>query len=96
MLDTSECTLYQTIQQIEKQQRMLMKPGITRVDDPIVSLYQPHIRPMVRGKKSAGTEFGAKLAVSVVNGYARTDVLSFDNFNESTTLIDSVESYYQR
>ena len=38
--------------------------------DRIVSLHQPYVRPIVRGKATAKTEFGAKLTVSLVEGYA--------------------------
>jgi hypothetical protein len=34
-------------------------------DDRIVSLSQPHIRPIVRGKAGTPVEFGAKLVASV-------------------------------
>ena len=35
----------------------------------IVSIYQPHLRPIVRGKAKAKVEFGAKIGASIVNGY---------------------------
>jgi hypothetical protein len=41
-----------------------------QVDDRIVSIHQPHVRPIIRGKAKAKVEFGAKLAKSLVNGYA--------------------------
>ena len=37
----------------------------------IVSIYQPHLRPIVRGKAKAKVEFGAKIGASIVNGYLR-------------------------
>ena len=52
------------------------------VADRIVSLSQPWIRPIVRGKSKAPTEFGAKISISVVNGYTFVDRLSFDAYNE--------------
>jgi len=42
----------------------------------IVSISQPHARPIVRGKASKEVEFGAKLSVSLVNGYSFLDRLS--------------------
>ncbi len=44
-----------------------------RIDERIVSLHQPHVRPIVRGKAGHETEFGAKLTASLDNGYARID-----------------------
>ena len=37
--------------------------------DRIVSIFQPHIRPIVRGKSKAPTEFGAKIGAAVYEGY---------------------------
>ena len=43
--------------------------------------------------QNAEVEFGAKIEMSVVDGYLRIEDLRWDAFNESTTLIDSVEAY---
>src|SRR5699024_6151531 len=64
--------------------------------DRIVSISQPHVRPIVRGKAKAGTEFGAKVSVSLVNGYALMENLDWDNYNEGTTLQESAERYKSR
>ena len=34
----------------------------------------PFVRPIVRGKTNAPVEFGAKLAISMVNGYPGTSL----------------------
>ncbi len=47
-----------------------------------------------RGK--AATEFGAKVAISLVNGDAFTERLDWNNFNEGVTLKNSVKTYKQR
>ena len=67
-----------------------------RVTDRIVNLYQPHVRPIVRGKASAAVEFGAKVAISIENGICRIEKLSWDAFNEASILIESVERYKDR
>lgn len=36
----------------------------------IVSVNQPHVRPIMRGNVSADIEFGAKISVSKINGFA--------------------------
>ncbi len=54
----------------------------------IVSLGQPYIRPIKRGKRSHATEFGAKVAINLTEGYTRIDRLSWENFNKSTLLED--------
>lgn len=66
------------------------------VEDRIASLSQPHVRPIVRGKVNAPVEFGAKLAISLVDGYARMEKLSWDSFNESLTLRPAVEAHVER
>lgn len=62
----------------------------------IVGASQPHVRPIVRGKLGVNVEFGAKLALSLEDGYARLEHLSWEAFNESTTLIASCERYFER
>lgn len=42
------------------------------------------------------TEFGAKVAISMADGYAFIDHLSWDSFNESLGLKKAVEDYKQR
>jgi len=62
----------------------------------IVSISQPHVRPIVRGKARADVEFGAKIAVSLINGYSFLDRISWDPYHESQDLIGQVEKYKQR
>ena len=61
-----------------------------------LSLSQPHVRPIVRGKAGAKVEFGAKLSASLDGGYFFLDQLDWNNFNESKHLISQVETYHQR
>ena len=62
----------------------------------IVSIYQPHLRPIVRGKAKAKVEFGAKIGASIVNGYTYVDHLSWDAYNESSDLAMQLELYQKR
>lgn len=62
----------------------------------IVSIHQPHVRPIVRGKTSAKVEFGAKINVSLINGYSFLDDLEWEAYNEGTRLKSSVEKYKAR
>ena len=68
------------------QQKHMYENKINSVEDRIVSIHQPHVRPIVRGKAGAHTEFGAKVSVSVVNGWTFTDTISFGAYNEGTKL----------
>ena len=85
--------MIQVIRTLYAQQKEMYRNGTHQVTDRIVSLSQPWVRPIVRGKQNAETEFGAKVEMSVVDGYLRIEDLRWSAFNESTTLIDSVESY---
>ncbi|MEX2014278.1 MAG: IS5 family transposase, partial [Parcubacteria group bacterium] len=84
------------ISELYRQQRIMYTSRSHQVDDRIVNIHQPHVRPIVRGKAKAKVEFGAKVAMSLVNGYALMEKVSWDNFNEGTTLIASAETYKAR
>jgi hypothetical protein len=88
--------LLNTIRILIEQQDKMYKAQNHRIEDRIVSLYQPHVRPIVRGKVSAAVEFGAKVAISIEKGMTRIEKLSWDAFNEAGTLIESVNRYKDR
>jgi transposase, IS5 family len=66
------------------------------IEHRIVSIHQPHVRPIVRGKTNANVEFGAKINVTMMNGFAFLDDLSWEAYNEGTRLMASVEKYKKR
>ena len=88
--------LLSTIRILISQQTAMYQTRSHRIQDRIVNLHQPHVRPIVRGKAGAAVEFGAKVAISLENGYSRIEKLSWDPFNEATTLIETVERYRER
>ena len=68
-----------------------------KVDGRIVSISQPYVRPIMRGKASKPTEFGAKLHLSVdERGFARIEYLSFDAYNEGVILQEALDAYKDR
>ena len=69
---------------------------IHSIDHPIVSIHQPHVRPIVRGKSQAKVEFGAKIHVSIIHGISFLDELSWDAFNEGSHMINFVEQFRKR
>ncbi|MDL2231995.1 IS5 family transposase [Ruminococcaceae bacterium OttesenSCG-928-L11] len=79
-----------------EQQRILYETRTHSIPHRIVSLSQPHIRPIPKGKARAKTEFGAKLHISLVNGYARMEQLSFEAYNEADDFFQIVERYRSR
>ena len=85
--------MLQVIRTLYTQQEQMYRNGTHKVPDRIVSLSQSWVRPIVRGKATADVEFGAKVEMSVVDGFLRIEDLRWDAFNEGTTLQKSVESY---
>ena len=66
------------------------------MENRIVSLSQPYLRPIVRGKIKAPVDFDAKLDISVCGGFTRLEKQSFEAYNESTTLKAIIECYRER
>lgn len=84
------------IQELHRQQWQMFLEKSNRVDDRIVSIEQPHIRPIVRGKAGSPVEFGAKVTVGLVGGYAFLEKSDWDNYSENKVLKDAAEQYHQR
>ncbi len=88
---------YWVIQHLYEQQWQMYQSGERRCDHRIVSISQPHVRPIVRGKQNKAVEFGAKLSVSLDGeGLARVDHLRWDAFHEGQDLPTQVEAYRRR
>ena len=85
-----------TCRELYSQQKKMYDERTHSVPDRIVSLSQPFVRPIVRGKVNNDVEFGAKIAISLIEGFAFVDKISFDNFNEGVLLKEAVENYYRR
>ena len=97
------------ITEVYRQQLWMYENESKRIDDRIVSISQPHIRPIVRGKAGKSVEFerggcwgcpsisnhavGAKLSVSCFDKYVFLDHLSWNNFNESGDLKTQILAY---
>lgn len=86
----------QTLQTVYTQQETMHRTQTRSIENRIVNIHQPHVRPIKRGKAGKQTEFGSKLQVSLVNGFTFLDKLSWDNFNEGTELQASVEQFKTR
>lgn len=96
-LTEKEKELLEVIRKVYDQQKYMYDHKTHTVENRIVSISQPWIRPIVRGKAATPVEFGAKLDLSIdTEGYARIEKLSFDAYNESTCLITAVKNYHER
>ena len=84
------------IQTLYDQQAYMHENKTHSVEHRIVSIHQPHVRPIVRGKTTANVEFGSKIHVSLMDGFACLEELSWDAFNESTRLLAVIEQYKKR
>lgn len=62
----------------------------------IISIFQPHLRPIKRGKARAKTEFGAKIGAAIYEGYTFIDHHSWNAYNENTDLKLQVEKFKDR
>ena len=94
---SKEISLLMTIYKVYEQQMYMYQNKVHSVDNRIVSITQPWIRPIVRGKTKAPVEFGAKFDLSLdENGLGRLEKISYDAYNESTVLIEAVERFKKR
>lgn len=84
------------IQTLYDQQMQMFKTKTHSIEHRIVSIHQPHVRPIVRGKSQAKVEFGAKIHVSIIDGISFLDELSWDAFNEGSHMMNYVEQYHKR
>ncbi len=85
-----------TLRKIYEQQKYMYDNKIHSVPDRIVSVSQPFVRPIVRGKAGKPVEFGAKLDISVVDGWTRLERCSFNAYNEAGNLQEIAERFRMR
>ena len=96
-LTEAELAMYETIKELYRQQKYMFDNKTHTVENRIVSLSQPYIRPIVRGKAKSPVEFGAKYDISIdENGHARLERIAFNPYNESTIFKDAIERYFKR
>ncbi len=94
-LTKRDSKLLMVINEVYKQQKEMFDNKKHSCKHRIVNIYQPHVRPMPRGKEKAKTEFGSKIDVSLVGDFARIDRLDWETFNESTDLKLQLKNYYE-
>lgn len=85
-----------TIRTIYEQQKYMYDHNTHTVPDRVVSVSQPFVRPIVRGKPGKPVEFGAKLDISVADGWTRLENHFFDAYNEAGKLQTVVERFKKR
>jgi DNA-directed RNA polymerase subunit E'/Rpb7 len=83
----------ETIKILFTQQKQMYDNNTHSVNNRIVSISQPHVRPIVRGKVNTPVEFGAKVSVSLIDGYVFIDKIGWEAYNEEALLKTAVETY---
>jgi len=87
-------TFLTTASNIAEQQKDIYKR--LPVKERIVSVHQPHLRPMVRGKYPVEVEFGPKILLNLKNNFLFLEHLSFNNVSDSQLLEASLKGYQER
>ena len=94
--DRHQRKYFYVIQTVYEQQKEMYDNRVHTVPYRIVSIHQPHVRPIVRGKDRAKVEFGSKIHVSIIDGISFVDELSWEAFNEGSRLQAYVEHFRRR
>jgi len=81
--------------ELHRQQSDLINSQTRSIPDRLVNLVQRQVRPIVRGKARAAVEFGAKISISVQNGFPFLHRISWNAYNEGSDLISQAEKYKQ-
>ena len=84
------------IRTLYEQQAIMFQNHVHTIEDRIVSIHQPHVRPIVRGKAQAKVEFGPKIHISLIDGITFLDEINWNAFNEGSHIMIYVENYYRR
>lgn len=88
---------YWVLPHLYEQQYAMYATHTRRCEDRIVSISQPYIRPIIRGKQGKAVEFGAKISVSLTGrGLAHVDKLHWNARHEGHDLQGQVEAYKKR
>jgi hypothetical protein len=96
IFDKHQLKYLQVVNEVYRQQKEMHTNKTHSALNRIVSIHQPHVRPMVRGKAGSDVEFGSKIGVCVHNGLTYLDHLSWDSYNETEDLKTSAENYKKR
>lgn len=81
------------VSEVYRQQKEMHTTRTHSINNRIVSIHQPHVRPMVRGKAGSDVEFGSKIGICVHDGLTFIDNISWDSYNETSDLKTSAENY---
>lgn len=86
----------ETIKTLYAQQEAKYRTKNNAIPERIVSLHQPWVRPIVRGKTKANVEFGAKVSIKMINGYGFVDKTDWNAYAEEALLIPALLDYRRK
>ncbi len=95
-LQPRDVRILSAIYEMYGQQRKMFNDKAHVCANRIISIYQPHVRPIIRGKAKAKTEFGAKIGVGLYEGYTFIDHHSWEAYNESADLSLHINKFKER
>lgn len=75
-----------TVKKVLEQQQYMFDHNVRKVDNRIVSIFKPYLRPIVRGKENKKVEFGMKTHKIQIGGISFIEHNSFDAYNEGIRL----------
>jgi len=87
---------YEVVKRMYAQQREMIREKKRSVEHRIVSVHQPQVRPIVRGKEGKEVEFGAKITMSRVGGYGMLDKIEDEAYNEASYVKESLRAHKKR
>lgn len=93
ILEKRDKDILETIRQMYGQQKWMYENKTHSCPNRIVNIYQPWVRPIVRGKDKNKVEFGSKIDLTEVGGFSRINHFSWEAFNEGKDLISSVGNF---
>jgi len=93
-LKSSDIKLLETIDKLYEQQKEMYEQKTHSIANRIINLYQPWVRPIVRGKSGKKVEFGSKINIMLKDGFVRVNHFDFEAFNEGQLVESMIESYY--
>ncbi len=65
--------------EVDRQQHKMFDKDVRRIDDRIVNLAKPHVRPIVRGKAGKQTELVARISIADDSGFVDMEKISWHN-----------------
>jgi transposase, IS5 family len=92
-LKTSHQERLVVIKAMLAQQQAHFKEPESKIDNRIVSLHKPYVRPIIRGKENKPLEFGAKVHIYQVDNFDFIEHVNFNNFNETTRFESTIDHH---